>query len=117
MVGIARAKSLELDLELGLELDEVERDRIACRLLGAITRGVRTSRARVGGLLQFRFAACVFEGLIRDVAIFDSGGEPRGEPGGDGERDARGCDRGAGVYRPRTVAAAAGVWARRPDAD
>jgi hypothetical protein len=49
------------------------------------------------GLLQFKFERVFCEGLIRDVAIFYSGREPRGEPGGDSEWDARGCDRGSGV--------------------
>lgn len=52
------------------------------------------------GLLQFKFAALFCEGLTRDVAIFDSGGEPRGESSGDGQRNAGGGDRRAGVYRP-----------------
>ena len=57
------------------------------------------SQGRADGLLQFKFAARYVKGLIRDVAIFDSGREPRGEPGGDGEWDARGGGRGAGVHR------------------
>jgi hypothetical protein len=50
------------------------------------------------GLLQFRFARVFCEGLIRHVAIFDSGREPRGEFSGDGERVAGGRAGGAGVY-------------------
>jgi hypothetical protein len=47
---------------------------------------------RGDGLLQFKFERVFCEGLIQDVAIFYSGREPRGEPGGDGEWDARGRD-------------------------
>ena len=43
-------------------------------------------------LLQSKFVdfefVTIWRGVCEDVAIFDSGREPRGEPGGDGERDA-----------------------------
>ena len=53
--------------------------------------GWRLRRCGVGlGCYNLGLRRVFCEGLIRDVAIFDSGGEPRGEPGGDSERHACG---------------------------